>query len=852
MEYRNLLALEKFKENIGIPFQLYNSLFTSLPFHKIEKTGILLSLFLDECVEGYNAGLSPDQIIGQFFNKHTPVKTEKEKLDMMFRFIQYVERQVVLFDALEDAGFKKVNQVDGQGSLQQLATDVSSRQAEERLKQKLSDFAVRIVLTAHPTQFYPGSVLGIIRDLSDALRDNRATDVNEYLQQLGKTAFLNKEKPTPLDEAKSLIWYLEHVFYKAIGSMMHFIDAEFGPFERRNALIALGFWPGGDRDGNPNVNAETTLEVARQLKHAVLRCYVEDVENLRRRLTFKGLEKPLAELLFLLDEELKGRKLDEGLTPEFLQLRLNEVREIVKQEHSGLFIEIVDDLISKIKSFGFYFATLDVRQESSVHTAALAELANTNNFEEQYQSLDEKQRIKFLLDLRIPNELKATGEKSSDCIASLKAMKTIQQENGETGCCRYIISQCNSALNVIEVFGLALLAGWRKETMSLDIVPLFETIDDLENAPGIMSELFSINGYKEHIARRGNTQTIMVGFSDGTKDGGYLMANWAIYQAKKKLTETGKRFGIDIIFFDGRGGPPSRGGGKTHKFYASMGPEISNKEIQLTIQGQTISSGFGTNISAQFNLEQLFTAGLSNTVFPNGQNAMSAEAAELFEFVAQKSLDKYRQLRNHSDLIPYLLEATPIQYYSETNIASRPASRRAASEFTLKDLRAIPYVGAWSQVKQNITGYYGVGTALKALESEGKFEELVRLYKKSMFLKTLFDNCEMSMHKCFFPLTKHLSREPRFAAIWNDIYEEFLLTRNYLSKLSGRKELMEDFPVEQLSISMREKIVLPITTIQQYGLKQLRDDDESTHRKDFEKLVIRCSFGIINAARNAV
>jgi phosphoenolpyruvate carboxylase len=852
MDYRNHLALERFKENIGIPFQLYNSLFISLPFHKIEKTGILLSLFLDECIEGYKAGYSPDEIIGHFFNKHTSAKTEKDRLDLMFRFIQYAERQVVLFDALEDAGFKKVNQVDGQGSLQQLASDVSARQAEERLKQKLNDFAVRIVLTAHPTQFYPGSVLGIIRDLSDALRDNRATDVNEYLQQLGKTAFFNKEKPSPLDEAKSLIWYLEHVFYKAVGNIMHFIDGEFGPFNRANALIALGFWPGGDRDGNPNVNASITLEVARQLKMAILRCYASDIENLRKRLTFKGLEKPLAEISYLLEGELKAQAGEERLNSENLLLRLNEVREIVLNEHSGLFSDQVDDLISKIKSFGFHFATLDIRQESSIHTAALAELANANGFEEKYQSLDGKQRIQFLLDVNRSNVSKFPDESAADCIESLRAMKSIQKENGEAGCCRYIISQCNSALNVIEVYGLALLAGWKKNEMKLDIVPLFETVDDLEHAPGIMEELFAIPGYRDHILRRGNTQTIMVGFSDGTKDGGYLMANWAIYQAKKSLTETGKRFGIDIIFFDGRGGPPSRGGGKTHKFYASMGPEISNKEIQLTIQGQTISSGFGTNISAQFNLEQLFTAGLNNTVFPNLQNALSPETAALFEFISQKSLEKYRQLRNHPDLISYLLEATPIQYYSETNIASRPASRRAANEFTLKDIRAIPYVGAWSQVKQNITGYYGVGTAMKALEENGKFEELARLYNKSTFLKTLFDNCEMSMHKCFFPLTAYLSKESKFANLWKDIYEEFILTRNYVLRLSGNQELMEDYPVEQLSISMREKIVLPITTIQQYGLKRLREETDTEARKDFEKLVIRCSFGIINAARNAV
>jgi phosphoenolpyruvate carboxylase len=185
------------------------------------------------------------------------------------------------------------------------------------------------------------------------------------------------------------------------------------------------------------------------------------------------------------------------------------------------------------------------------------------------------------------------------------------------GCDRYIISQCNSALNAMEVYGLFLLGGWKKEELNIDIVPLFETIDDLKGAASIMKKLYNNEEYKQHLKRRNNNQVIMVGFSDGTKDGGYLMANWSIYKAKEELTAISKECGIDVVFFDGRGGPPARGGGKTHKFYASLGKNISSKEIQLTVQGQTVSSNFGTIDSAQYNMEQLIHAGISNGILEN-------------------------------------------------------------------------------------------------------------------------------------------------------------------------------------------------------------------------------------------
>ena len=209
--------LQQFKSEVGLRFQLYNSLFTSLPFHRIEKTGILLSLLANNCDEGYKKHLSPIRIIDEFIAKHTSYTSEKDKADLLFRFVQYVERQVVLFDALEDAAYSQLHDINGLGTLKQLDTEVTQESKQEELAEKLREFSVRLVLTAHPTQFYPGPVLGIINDLSKALSENNTNLINTYLQQLGKTPFFKKKKPTPFDEAISLVWYLENVFYPAAG-----------------------------------------------------------------------------------------------------------------------------------------------------------------------------------------------------------------------------------------------------------------------------------------------------------------------------------------------------------------------------------------------------------------------------------------------------------------------------------------------------------------------------------------------------------------------------------------------------------------------------------------------------------
>jgi len=858
MNYQPSQGLQQFKNLVGIKFQLYNSLFTSLPFHRIEKTGILLSLLLTICEDGYKKKQSPEQILEEFFQKHTALGGEREKADILFRFVQYVERQIVLFDALEDAAFKYVNDMSGAGTMKHLLSEVIAGRKEEELTEKLKDYSVRMVLTAHPTQFYPGAVLGIINDLSRAVIENNAANIDLYLQQLGKTPFLKKQKPTPYDEAVSLIWYLENVFYPASGRIISALKNQFpDAVDKNNALIKMGFWPGGDRDGNPFVKAETTLRVAEALRGAIIKCYYLDVRRLKRRLTFKGVDVLVAELEQKLYNNLFIPGLRTELTSDEILESLTQMREIIIYQHNSLFLGMVDNLIGKVMVFGLHFATLDIRQDSQVHGSALAAIASKERLlPEHYASLPDERKVELLTEL--------SGEANSalyedalvrDTLDSIAAVRTIQRYNGEDGCSRYIISQCSSAVNVLEVMGLFLLCGWSKNELTVDIIPLFETVDDLKAAAEVMKTLYENRDYREHLRLRGDTQTIMLGFSDGTKDGGYLMANWAIYKAKEELTAISKKYDIDVVFFDGRGGPPARGGGKTHRFYASMGKNIANKQIQLTIQGQTVSSNFGTVDTAQFNIEQLIHAGISNDLFSSKEETLEGDEEELLAALAEESYTAYVRLKDHPYFLSYLNEVSPLRFYNETNIASRPTKRKSGGRLELKDLRAIPYVGSWSQLKQNVTGYYGVGKALQWMEKQGKWAAVKRLYENSAFFKTLLDNCEMAMKKCFFPLTEHFSRHPVYGEIWTLIYDEFELTQKYIFRLSGKNELMADYPVEQLSIQMRERIVLPLSTIQQYALTKFQALEKagvaSPMREVYERLIMRASFGIINAARNS-
>ena len=288
--------LERFNNQVKSKYQVYNSLFMTLPFHGITDTGVLLPLFDRICTRGYDNKYNPEKIVNYFFEKYQRDVSEEDRYDLLFRFIQYIERQVVLFDAIEDSAYRTVNNMDGRGTLRNIKEEAEAQSKTEDLKAYLQDFKIRPVLTAHPTQFYPGAVLGIINDLSAAINDNNLEMIKKLLSQLGKTPFFKKEKPTPYDEAVSLIWYLENVFYKASSHIYNYLHQNVfkGEFFD-NEVIDLGFWPGGDRDGNPFVTTEITLKVASRLRSTIIKNYYRDVRKLRRRITFNGTEEPLAD-----------------------------------------------------------------------------------------------------------------------------------------------------------------------------------------------------------------------------------------------------------------------------------------------------------------------------------------------------------------------------------------------------------------------------------------------------------------------------------------------------------------------------------------------------------------------------
>jgi phosphoenolpyruvate carboxylase len=277
-----LPKLTRFNDNVLSKYQIYNSIFMTLPFDTISNTGVLLPLFHEICKNGFDNGNNPTEIVDLFFQKYQENPSDQNKKDLLFLFIQYIERQVVLFDAIEDAAFPIVNNMDGIGTLRNSKEIAILSEKKEELKKHLEDFKVRIVLTAHPTQFYPGSVLGIITDLDKAIQNDDLLLIKKLLAQLGKTPFYKKAKPTPYDEAISLIWYLENVFYHSISKIynyvqQHIYDGE--PLE--NEIIDLGFWPGGDRDGNPFVTTKITLDVAERLRQSILRSYYGDVKRLK-------------------------------------------------------------------------------------------------------------------------------------------------------------------------------------------------------------------------------------------------------------------------------------------------------------------------------------------------------------------------------------------------------------------------------------------------------------------------------------------------------------------------------------------------------------------------------------------
>ena len=822
----------------------------SLPYDKMSNIGMLLPFLYQESKEGYENGKTPVQIVEEFFNSHTEITGEDKRTDLLFRIIQYIERQVVLFDSIEDAAFSSLHEITDSGTITQFEQVADERGKRREVIEKLKEFAVKIVFTAHPTQFYSNNVQRILHALRTAIKEDSVTEIDQLLQQLGLTPFVSREKPTPYDEAVSIIYYLRYVYYDTLGELLQKVKALYGKevVEVNPQMIQLGFWPGGDRDGNPFVTAEITAKVAEELRIAILKTYYNHLKNLRRKLTFRGVSEDLESLSDQLYAMVFEGK--EGISQEELLSKLKSVRNDIHSKYNSLYLDLIDDYIDRIRMFGYHFASLDVRQDSSQHQNIMRQIFD-KEFGLNFDGISDEEKLEFLTEKNLNLNPDDYEEKIiSDTIKNITQLREIQKRNGEKGVHRYIISNSETVFDVLSVYALFKYCGYADEEINFDIIPLFETIRGLDGAEKTMDLLYNLPVYKKHLERRNSEQTIMLGFSDGTKDGGYVKANWEIYRTKEILTAVSEKNAMKVVFFDGRGGPPARGGGKTHQFYAAQGKTIANNRIELTIQGQTITSVFGTKEQATFNFEQLLSAGLKNEVFSGAKMEITPEERQLLDHLAQLSYEKYNALKSHEKFVPYLENMSTLPFYGKTNIGSRPSKRGGQSDkLVFSDLRAIPFVGSWSQLKQNVPGYYGFGTAIKTYKDEGKLQKIKDLFQNSDFFKTLVQNSMMSMTKTYFPLTYYMKNNAEYSEFWNLLHDEFLLSRVMMLEITGYDVLMQDEPVSRLSVEMREKIVLPLLTIQQFALQKLQEG--SANQEVYEQMVTRSLFGNINASRNS-
>ena len=841
--------LKEFKKSVNNKFNAYNSLFLNLPYRNIENVGMVIPLMLDQCQKGLKSGQNPKEILEAFFENFMSINSEKERIDFMFRIIQYVERQVVLYDSVEDAAFTKLYKHSNNLAIKDYFELVDKNKSWDKISEHLSNFSARIVLTAHPTQFYTPAVLDIIAELRSLILGDKIDDIDVTLQQLGLTSLINSKKPTPLDEAKNIIYILRNVYYEAVGELYAYLKKNINNAEFENYnIMKLGFWPGGDRDGNPFVTADITSDVADELRITLMKCYYNDLKKLQQKLTFSALQDDINELRANLYNAMFNPKKRVGYND--IIGPLNKIRTILIEKYHSLYLSDLDYFMDKVRIFKTHFATLDIRQDHGMHTKVVADVLRKNGLiKESLDELSENELVEVLLHKNLqlkPEDF--TEEITIDTIRNISQLKSIQETNGEEGCNRYIISNSEDIFSVLFVYGLFRWCGWNAKEITFDIVPLFETMKGMEESEGIMQKLFDMPEYKAHVKQRSEKQTMMLGFSDGTKDGGYLKANWSILKTKESLSGVCAKNNVKAIFFDGRGGPPARGGGKTHRFYAAQTKEIANNEIQLTIQGQTITSTYGTKEQFIYNCEQLLTAGLSNN-FYGEENVISKEQRSLIEELSELSFEKYDALKHHDKFMPYLENMSTLKYYTKANIGSRPGKRGNKAKLELSDLRAISFVGSWSQLKQNVPGYYGLGTAIKTMKDKGRMEEVISLYKNVAVFRALMSNSMMALSKCYFELTAYMKENKEYGDFWVILKNEYDLSKEMLLEISGMKILMEQEAISRESIKIRENIVLPLLVIQQYALQKI--GEESSFKELYEKIVTRSLYGNINASRNS-
>lgn len=759
---------------------------------------------------------------------------------------------------------------------------------------------IRPVLTAHPTESTRRTLLGLQARVADGLlaRESASADDLRLTEQslegevelLWLTSEVRHDRPTVLDEVSSALWYLETRLLEA-GTYVHatlalaFEDefARSADAFRLAVPLRFGTWVGGDRDGNPYVTPDITVATARRASHVILGRYRDALDDLTRRLSLSSsITPPLDALMKSLDKDLKlmpviwtknrKRNADEPLRLKlsFMSARIDATRRLVASRDAGrarkepaaypdvgafeedlLLVRksllragaaqacraTVDPLYAAVRAHGFHGFMMDVRDHSDVHANAVAEILPKNG-----DTDGRRLRSALLAKRPIISGSRKVSDSTRQVLDTLEAIRTIQDEAGEQAACTYIVSMTRSAEDLLKVIllareaGLVNLAG-RKPVSRLDIVPLFETVEDLERAPSVMRSLLDDPVYSRQLVARGRKQEVMIGYSDSGKDAGMIAASWGLYRAQESLAEVFDEAGVTLRLFHGRGGSVGRGGGSpVYRAIAALPPGTTKGRIKITEQGEIISQQFGLVPVAERTLE-VTAAGVLLHEFSDWRKQVGVKEVEDFrevmDRVASRSRDVYHQLVYDSDALFELFRmATPIDELANARFGSRPAYRPGAKA-GIEGIRAIPWGFGWTQIRLMLTGWLGAGTALgEEVSTRAGLRRLQRMAESWPFVDDLLGKAEMVCAKTDVEIARayvrHLGGDLK---LLESLIGEYQRGVEALLLIRGHRQLLDDTPVLQSAIALRNPYVDPLSLLQISLLRKKRTGAAKNERE---------------------
>ena len=803
----------------------------------------------------------------------------------------------------EDAGHNSA-----EGSLTETVRKLKAGKVNGKaLQQQLDNTVVTAVLTAHPTEVQRQTVLSFNRRIRallpqrerctnpDALAQLRR-EIDTVLLGLWQTSETRRHKLSVNDEINNGVSIFPMSFFEALPKLYRTMERDFQtayPSVRVPNILKIGGWIGGDRDGNPFVSAETLRFAFRRHADAVFRFYRGELDKLYRELPLsirrvKVNEDVMALAALSPDEEIarteepyrraiayimaramgKARSLGLGMGCKFGFLEpyatveefLNDLKKLQRSLHengSQLLAEgRLADIIRSVSVFGFHMMPLDLRQHAGKHADVVAELFQHAGLED-YNSLNEEQKQAALLrELGHQRPLYSPFITYSDHtrheLAIFNEARKIKDEFGEDAVTQSIISNCEQPSDLLALALLLKESGLLvvengKPHSRINIVPLFETIEALENACPVMETMFRLDWYDALLESRGNIQEIMLGYSDSNKDGGYVTSSWCLYQAELGLVELFKKYNVRMRLFHGRGGSVGRGGGPSYQAILAQPAGSVAGQIRITEQGEVITAKYADPGNAQRNLETLVAATLEASILPDKKDPDD----KLMQDLSDVSFKYYRELITHPDFIDYFLQTSPIQEIATLNLGSRPASRKTLAR--IQDLRAIPWVFSWMQNRLMLPAWYGFGSAVETL-CEGNPDTLTALREHAQsnpFFQAMLSNMEQVMAKTDITLAENyagLSESPDKAkVIFGMIKEEYQRSRKALLDLLQTEELLRDNRSLARSLALRIPYLNALNGLQVAMLKRLRKEPDNPHALLMVHLTIN---GVAQGLRN--